>query len=206
MNKLRFISNMLVTAQILLIAGASVACWFTVTLEDGVFVPVSDPHLRITSKHVKDTLYQSLFDVRPPVKGDPVLTTIERAEISMRVDNSLKAVIMAKIVLVAGWILLVLELFRRIIRSVEGQSSFSAQNIRRVKLAGLFIMLLPVFDWVLREGSVLWIESRLKFEGLRLVSVADYGILTAIFGLLIIVLGVAFDQAQKLQEENELTI
>lgn len=206
MKKLKLIRDGLFLAKVLLFAGLLFVAYNLTTLPDGVFHPISDPCLHITSKELRNTMYDALFQSRPPVIGDPVITSISRIEMSMRVDSSLKIAFVVLALLAFGYIFWVLEVFRRIVKSVEEMSSFSRANITRVKLAGLLIMLAPVYEWLVRKGFVLWIESRLTFEGMSLKTNSDYGISIFIVGLLIIVLGVAFEQAQKLQEEHELTI
>jgi hypothetical protein len=206
MKKLKLIRDFILVAKVGLFVGLVVIAFFLVTTKNGVFVPVSDPHLHITSEQVKNTLYDALFQSRPPVKGEPVLTSISTADLSLKVDGSFKALVAVIFVLGTAYIFWGLELFKRIIKSVEDDNSFSIGNIGRVKLAGALVMLAPVFEWVLRMGFMAWINSKLTFEGMTLTSDADYGISISIVGLLIIVLGIAFEQAQKLQEEHELTI
>ena len=83
---------------------------------------------------------------------------------------------------------------------------FNLSSSKRVKLIGTLVVLAPLGEWILNVFFSFWIDNRFHFEGMILETDANLGWPVFILGLLIVVLGVAFEQGQKIQEENELTI
>lgn len=203
MKKLQLIKNFLLIAEFLMVAGLVLAVYFIGSMKNDTFSPIGEPNLEITSREVSDSMYSL---IPRPDSEEPIILHAKYVDFSLQMTPKLKAIIISMVILGVAYVVIILEIFQRIVRDVKEQKPFNLKNIGRVKIIGLLITLAPVFEYGLRKAFMFWIESKFTFNQMKLVSEADHGWSVFIIGLLIIVLGVAFEQAQKMQEENELTV
>lgn len=89
---------------------------------------------------------------------------------------------------------------------MRDQVPFNLKNIKRVKLICFLVASAVVAEWLFEIVLHLWLESKYEFEGLKLISKSTLGWPVLILSMVIIVLGIALEQGQKIQEENELTV
>ena len=203
MKKLQIIKNFLLIAEFLMVAGLAIVVYIIGGIENHVFSSIGQPNLEITDREVS----KSMFSLIPqPDSEEPIILEAKYVDFSLQATPQLKAIIIGMAVLVVAYVVIILEIFQRIVRDVKEQKPFNMKNIRRVKIIGILITAAPIFEYGLRKGFMAWIESKFTFNQMELVSEADHGWSVFIIGLLIVVLGVAFEQAQKMQEENELTV
>ena len=202
MKKLNIIKNFILIAQFLLIAGVCLGGGFILSRNADVFMPIGEPSLKITSKEVQD----QVLPLIPKPSGDPIVLTVSTVDFSMQATIGLRLFIVAMAVLAVGYFVLILEIFKRIVKDVRENVPFTVQNISRVKTIGLLVTLSPVLEFLLRRAFMFWINSKFVFNGMVLTSEGKFGWSFFVLGLLVIVLGVAFKQGRKMQEENELTV
>jgi len=201
MNKLQVIELIVNCSIWLLVLGALGASVFIAVLPDGKFVDIEQPHWEITSDALQSELRPTL-----PESENPIKLTVEVLEMQLPLQASLKALTIAMIITVSALMVWILVMIRRIIRDVRKEDAFNTESIRSLKLIGLLVVLGPVVEWVLHGVFTSWVSSRYHFEGMKLETDSNLGWPVFMLGLLIVVLGVAFGQGHKLQEENELTV
>ncbi len=202
MKKIKIIGVLIAITEFQIAAGIIFAVVFILSMDDGTYMFIGEPYLKVTSKE----LQSAVIPLLPVPTGEPLLMNVDTVDISLRVDSYLKGAIILLVLVYSAYAVSVLEVFRRVVRSVKKNSPFQMENIKRVKLAGLLIAVAPLFEYILRRGFMFWLNTKFEFEGMRLVSESYHGSSVFILGLLIIVMGVAFEQGQKIQEDNELTI
>jgi len=202
MKKIKIIGVLIAITEFQIAAAIIFAVVFILSMDDGAYMFIGEPYLKVTSKELQSAISPLL----PVPTGEPLLMNVDTVDISLRVDSYLKGAIILLVLVYSAYAVSVLEVFRRIVRSVKRNSPFHIENIKRVKLAGLLIAVAPLFEYILRRGFTFWLNTKFEFEGMRLVSESYHGSSVFIIGLLIIVMGVAFEQGQKIQEDNELTI
>lgn len=201
MRKLRLIRTIVNASMVLLALGVVFVIVFFIFLPEGKFIDIEQPHWEITSKTLQEELRASL-----PVPDEPVLLTVEVLEMQLPVHLPLRIIIISIMCGVSVYLLWILRLIQQIIHSVGSGAAFSADNIKRVKAIGTLVVLAPVGEWLVGGLFTFWVRGQLSMNGLRLVNDDGLGWPVFMLGLLIVVLGMAFEQAQKIQEENELTI
>ena len=201
MKTLKLIKFIIGLAGILLIVGVVIAIIVFVTLPEDKYVNIGEPHLEIKS----ESLSQQLASVLPDSKNQ-VMLEVKSLEMQMPLFLSLRIIIISFVIMVAVYAAFLLETFRKIIEDVEINKPFTVKNIQRVKRIGILITFAPIFEWLLHLSFSIWLKDRLQFDELKLVVESNLGWPVFLLGLLIIVLGLAFEQGNKMQEENELTI
>ncbi len=201
MNNLKIINGVTVFVEVIVVFALAVAITLVVLLPNGQYIDLEQPHWEIKSKDLKETLRRHL-----PTPEPPILLSPETVEMSFPISNRMKWAVGITFLFIAAFLTYFFEVFRKIIRDVEAKTAFSSENIRRVKLIGFLVTIGTVMEWCLELGFVFWVDFTYHFEGLELISKSTFGWPVLLLGLLIIVLGVAFEQGRKMQEENELTV
>tara|TARA_R110000737_G_scaffold211897_1_gene229412 strand:- start:4571 stop:5176 length:606 start_codon:yes stop_codon:yes gene_type:complete len=201
MNKLRIIRIIIKASMGLLILGMVFVTIFFASMKEGVFIEIEQPHWVIRSDSLQEVLRSQL-----PVPDKPMLLSVETLEMMLPVHLNLRLIVIAMMFMVSGYMLWILWLIATIIHDVMKGTPFNLSSSKRVKLIGTLVVLAPLGEWTLNVFFSFWIDNRFHFEGMILETDANLGWPVFILGLLIVVLGVAFEQGQKIQEENELTI
>ncbi len=171
------------------------------TTPKGAFLDVTEPHWEITSENLKEDIRSLL-----PASDEPIILHPDNINMSLQTDAGFRIMNIALMLIVAGYMILILQIFKNIVKDVRNRIPFNCNNIKRVNRIGLLVTVAPLVEWTLHTIMSLWINSRFQFDSLKLESNLALGWPVLILGLLIIVLGVAFEQGEKIQEESELTI
>lgn len=202
MKKLNIAQGVITFLILSLWLGVAVGTLGLVTKKEGTFYEILEPHLEVKDEAIQEKLREALTANIP----DPIQIRVESMRISKPLDVRMKISVMAMVIITTSYITYVLNLFKNVIQDVRASNSFSLENIQRVKLLGLLITLQPPVDWVVGKMIVWWYRSQYQFEGVDVVLNQPFGLWIFLLGLMILVLGVAVEQGQKIQQENELTI
>jgi len=201
MNRLKIIYHIVLIAELLMIVTVSVLIVVVALLPEGKYIDIEQPYWEVTSRSVRE----SILPLLPPAVA-PMAFSAEGIQMSLPATLKLKVTIIASALLVSAYMTYLLELFKEIVNDVMADIPFTLRNTRRVKLIGALVTAAPLAEWLVHSGFSLWLENRYQYEGLQLVAKANLGWPVFILGLMIVVLGVAFEQGQKIQEDNQLTI
>ncbi len=104
--------------------------------------------------------------------------------------------------------LIVAFLLRKIVRSARDGNPFTFDNVRRVRLIGILIMLYgPLLSLVYYFVSLSYLEY-LRIPGAEVSAGFNFGmtINMLLLGLLVLVLAQVFDTGVRLQTDNDLTV
>jgi Protein of unknown function (DUF2975) len=99
-------------------------------------------------------------------------------------------------------------ILRKIVRTARGGKPFTFDNVRRIRLIGIFIMLYcPLLSVVYYLVSLSYLEY-LYIPGVEISAGFDFGasIISLLLGLLVLVLAQVFDMGVRLQTDNDLTV
>lgn len=201
MKTVKIIKAIIDGAGILIIVLVSLGIVGFVTLPEGYSSGISEPYWEITSAELREELNSLL-----PQTDDPLTLEITSAQMNIPINLGIRVFMIAFILILGAYMAYILEVFRQIIKDVRNNSPFNIKNIRRVKRIGILITTAPIIEWALLTLLSVWFDSRYQFEGLKLAANNNLGWPVLILGLLIIVLGMAFEQGKKMQDENEMTI
>ena len=201
MNKLNIIKGVLVFAEIVIAVAVSIGIVFLIVLPDGKYVDLEQPHWEISTQALKQDMQQHL-----PQPEQPVRLAAETVEMSFPLTLNLRIFLIAALILFSAFITYILEVIKKIIKDVKDGVPFNLKNTKRVKQIGLLVTVAVMAEWVFETIASLWLESMYEFEGLKLISKSSLGWPVLVLSLVIIVLGIALEQGQKIQEENELTV
>ncbi len=138
------------------------------------------------------------------------IVTLTRPEAAARAFASLKWPFAVSLLCTGAATLAILELFRRMLQSVENQEVFSSANIRNVYMIGYLL----VAATLMKLLAAVWMVVRMADFVAQNVSAGNMAIgssteggpygLTA--GVIVLVLAEVFRQGLALKEENQLTI
>jgi len=201
MKTLKIIKAAIEGAGMLIIVLVSIGIVGFVTLPEGYSSGISEPHLEITSGELRQELNALL-----PQSDDLFKLEITSAQINTPVNLGIRIFMIAFILVLGSYMAYILEIFRKIIKDVRSKNPFNIKNIQRVKRIGILVTISPFVEWTLLTLLSVWFDSKYQFEGFKLAANSNLGWPVLILGLLIIVLGIAFEQGKKIQEENALTI
>lgn len=202
MKKLNIAQGVITFIILSLWLGVAVGTLGLVTRKEGKLYEINQPHLEVRDEAVQERLRATLTASIP----NPFQIRVESMRISKPLDMRMKVSVMVMVIITTSYITYVLHLFKNIIQDVRRSNSFSLENTQRVKLLGLLITLQPPADWIVGKVIVWWYRSQYQFEGVDVVLNQPFGLWIFLLGLMILVLGVAVEQGQKIQQENELTI
>ena len=201
MNRLNVIKGVLVFAEIVIAVAVSIGIVFLLVIPDGKYVDLEQPHWEISAQALKQDLQQHL-----PQPEQPARLAAETVEMSFPLTLNLRIFLVAALLLFSAFFTYILELIKKIIGDVRDQVPFNLKNIKRVKQIGFLVASAVVAEWLFEIILHLWLESKYEFEGLKLISKSTLGWPVLVLSMVIIVLGIALEQGQKIQEENELTV
>jgi len=102
--------------------------------------------------------------------------------------------------------LLILDMMRRMIKSVEKGDPFIIKNVMRINILGTVFMLVPLSARVMFYGLDQWIKSNIEFTGLELQKSSISELPWYLGGFLLLAIGRVFLEGIKLKEEQSLTI
>lgn len=203
MYKLQLIRSFLLIVEFLVIAYTTFRVYLMYDIPEGVFFPVHEVRLSIASREATNAMYPF---IPKPGGNEPVILESTGVEMSMETTTEFRLVYSGMVILMGAYLILLLEITKRVVRDVKEQSPFNSKNIFRVKLLGSLIAVAPGLEYLARLGLKGWIRSKFEFHDMVLHSEAHTGWVLFTVGLTVLVIGIAFNQGQKLQEENELTI
>jgi hypothetical protein len=201
MKTIKIIKSIVGLTAILIIVGVVSAMAVFLTLPEGKHIAIGEPQLEITS----ESLITNTERILPKKHGQAIIK-VNKLDMSIPVHLSLRMIVICIALIVAIYAGLILEIIRKIIGDIEHNSPFNIKNISRVKRIGILVCFAPIFEWFLHVIFSSWLSGYLAIDGVRLVFESGLGWPVFLLGLIITVLGIAFEQGRKLQEENELTI
>jgi amino acid transporter len=201
MKKIKIIKSIVGLTAILIIVGVVSAMAVFLTLPEGKHIAIGEPQLEITS----ESLITNIERILPKKHGQAVIK-VNKLDMSIPVHLSLRMIVICIALIVAIYAGLILDIIRKIIGDIEHNSPFNIKNISRVKRIGILVCFAPIFEWFLHVIFSFWLSGYLAIDGVKLVFESGLGWPVFLLGLIITVLGIAFEQGRKLQEENELTI
>lgn len=201
MNRLKVIQGVLVFAEIVIAVAVSISIIVLIVLPDRKYVDLEQPHWEISSQALKQDMLQHL-----PQPEQPVRLAAETVEMSFPLTLNLRISLVAALLLFSAFFTYILELIKKIIKDVKDGVPFNLKNTKRVKQIGLLVTVAVMAEWVFETIASLWLASMYEFEGLKLISKSSLGWPVLVLSMVIIVLGIALEQGQKIQEENELTV
>jgi hypothetical protein len=201
MKTIKIIKSIVGLTAILMIVGVVSAMAVFLTLPEGKHIAIGEPQLEITS----ESLITNTERILPKKHGQAIIK-VNKLDMSIPVHLSLRMIVICIALIVAIYAGLILEIIRKIIGDIEHNSPFNIKNISRVKRIGILVCFAPIFEWFLHVIFSSWLSGYLAIDGVRLVFESGLGWPVFLLGLIITVLGIAFEQGRKLQEENELTI
>jgi hypothetical protein len=201
MKTIKIIKSIVGLTAILMIVGVVSAMAVFLTLPEGKYIAIGEPQLEITS----ESLITNTERILPKKHGQAIIK-VNKLDMSIPVHLSLRMIVICIALIVAIYAGLILEIIRKIIGDIEHNSPFNIKNISRVKRIGILVCFAPIFEWFLHVIFSSWLSGYLAIDGVRLVFESGLGWPVFLLGLIITVLGIAFEQGRKLQEENELTI
>jgi hypothetical protein len=202
MKKLNIAQGVITFLMLSLWLGVAVGTVSLVTMKEGRYYEMSEPHLRVKSDELQKSLGETLANSIP----ESFRIRVDTMKLSQPIDGGLKVLLLSIVYLSVGYLTYVLFVFKSIINDVRRSNSFNRDNIQRVKLLGLLIVIAPFANWLVAKAMVWWLEYNYLFDGLKVVSDSSFDFTVFLMGLIIMVLGVAFEQGQEIQQENELTI
>jgi|GEM_PF-1372795 len=209
MKSLKVIDGLVVLAGGLLFLVALLFIIIVATTPQDTFLDVGSPQWKITADNIENNLERTLHEsLKPqlPVSEEPVLLKVDQLSMSLPMKLSIKIFLIGLILIVAIYIMYIIRVIRKIISDVKKNSPFNMDNTKRVKRIGLLVTVAPLIEWVSMWFYSVWMSNIYHFEGIELDTKPSLGWPVLVLGLLIMALGVAFEQGQKIQEENQLTI
>ena len=99
-----------------------------------------------------------------------------------------------------------LEQLRRMIRSAYHHTPFVRSNVRRFYIIGGIALMVPITKFISRSIMFIFLSENYEFIGAKLDTAFHYDSDWLLIGILLITLGIIFEQGIKLQEEQDLTI
>ena len=105
-----------------------------------------------------------------------------------------------------GFIIWILLLLRKLVRSVEKSDPFNIKNGNRLLWIGLSILIIAVFDFFHDILLNIFITPRLSFDSIIPESSIHFNLSLVLVAMVIIVIGEAFRIGAEMKEEQELTV
>ena len=201
MKKLKMIERLIILAELLVLIGVIMVIIVMVVKPEGSYIDIQKPHWVITSGNLQDKVSDLL-----PESDKPILLTADVLKMQVPVDLKTRFIMIILILIIGIYMAYLLRLIQKIICDVRKKTPFNIKNTIRLKRIGMLVTIAPLFEWILLSILSLWLSQKYHFDGLQLESNSSLGWPVFILGLLIVTLGIAFEQGQKIQEENQLTI
>lgn len=209
MKSLKLIQITIDTMGILMIVGIAIVIVVFVTLPEDVYIAIGNPSWKITSEKLDKFANEEISKKIGPNNLDTssgMVFTVENLQMSLPIHLGLRIIIVTMALLVAFYIGYILWIMQEIIKDIRKKTPFNAKNTKRVKMIGILVTIAPMVEWLLQAVFSIWVNGQYNFDGLKLVNNSNLGLPVLFLGLLIMAVGVAFEQGNKIQEENELTI
>jgi hypothetical protein len=105
-----------------------------------------------------------------------------------------------------GFIIWILLLLRKLVRSVEKGEPFNIKNGNRLLWIGLSIFIITVFDFFHDILLNIFITPRLSFDSIIPESSIHFNLSLLLVAMVIIVIGEAFRIGAEMKEEQEFTV
>ena len=105
-----------------------------------------------------------------------------------------------------GFIIWILLLLRKLVRSVEKSDPFNIKNGNRLLWIGLSILIIAIFDFFHDILLNIFITPRLSFDSIIPESSIHFNLSLLLVAMVIIVIGEAFRIGAEMKEEQELTV
>ena len=201
MKKLKLIEGLIGLAGMLVIIGVIMFIIVTVVKPEGSYMDMKEPHWEINSESLQKKMRSLL-----PESEKQVLLTVDVLRMDLPVHLNTRVIMIAMMIVIGAYIAYILRIIHKIICDVRRKAPFNLENTKRVKRIGFLVTMAPLLEWLLLWILSIWISKNYQFDGLKLEMDPSLGWPVFVLGLLIVTLGVAFEQGQKIQEENQLTI
>jgi hypothetical protein len=202
MRKLNIIQGVITMITLLFWLGTAVSVVSLVTAKDGKPYGIYSLRLVVKDEGLQDKLKEALTANLP----EPIQVNAPEMRMSKPLDLELRLAVAGLIIVGTAYITTLLVLFKNIIQDIRVSNSFNLRNIQRVKLLGLLVLLDIPISWLVSKFFLWRFQQLYSFEGMEIQTENLHVPWTLLLGFMIVVLGVAFEQAQKIQQENELTI
>lgn len=202
MRKLNIIQGVITMITLLFWLGTAVSVVNLVTAKDGKPYGIYSLRLVVKDEGLQDKLKEALTANLP----EPIQVNAPEMRMSKPLDLELRLAVAGLIIVGTAYITALLVLFKNIIQDIRVSNSFNLRNIQRVKLLGLLVLLDIPISWLVSKFFLWRFQQLYSFEGMEIQTENLHVPWTLLLGFMIVVLGVAFEQAQKIQQENELTI
>ncbi len=200
MNKLKLILVMVKVFKWLTLGGALLATIFFLLLPDGKMIEVGEPFWLVNNEEISNQIISIL----------PQHENIEYYDIQSRMKAplnwSLKSLLVFFVAVVSSYFIILLHIAQRVIVNIRVGQPFTLHNIKTIKTLGILVALSMFGEKILSKIGDWWFSSNYSIEGMSLVTETHLGWHIVIVGALIFALGAAFEQGQKLKEEQDLTI
>jgi hypothetical protein len=134
-------------------------------------------------------------------------------------DQSVKGFMMFKRVTQFAYVFLIFYTLRKFVLSLKSKEAFTIQNIRRLRILGLLLLLIEPLSWAVRYFSKMWMHEYFLLQtvdhstaygiGYKLGFALGSGdfVWNWIFaGLLVLVIAEVFKHGLHLKQENDLTV
>ena len=105
-----------------------------------------------------------------------------------------------------GFVIWLLLLLRKLVRSVEKSDPFNIKNGNRLLWIGLSILIIAIFDFFHDILLNIFITPRLSFDSIVPESSIHFNLSLLLVAMVIIVIGEAFRIGAEMKEEQELTV
>lgn len=191
--------------------GGIVAIVIITMLPNGTFIDIGDPYYKV-EEHGKSTTSSEIDNavgeiLSPGMRNeDPIVLQVKSIDLSTEINYSWKTLIVVFIIMTAAFFVIILHSMQRIIKDIKNGKPFSIKNIQRLRTIGLLVMIAPIVEWLMSMIMILWFSSLDTVDGLKLEFTSELGWMVFILGLIIYTLGFAFEEGNKIVEEQELTI
>lgn len=201
MNKLSIISKLVTSIKVLVIAGGLfVIAFFSLMLPGDQMVAIGNPVWEVTDE-TSEEMIRSTLPLSDPLKIEKLYV-----DAKIPVTTGFRFAIICLMLAFTTYLLTGLWIIEKILHEVRAQRPFTVANATRIRFLGVLIALVPVLSGLASSLFTYWLRTTYDFGSLRSHEEDGAGLVFFLIGLLIYVLGVAFAQGVKLQEESELTI
>lgn len=129
-----------------------------------------------------------------------------RLRFTPRIDTSYKAILIAIFLISGAYFFILLHVSETVINNIRNRHTFNRENIKRIKILGILIALFSIEAKAIFFINKWWLNANYHPKSLEIIDELPFMWHSLIFGAIIFVLGIAFEQGLKLQEENDFTI
>mgnify|MGYP001385731323 FL=1 len=200
MNKLKIISSILIFLKWAGIIIGGLALVIILFIKDEPII-VESPVVSITDEKLQDQLDQMLTTT------NGIHLSVGGIDTEMPISWQLRWLKVFAIITVFVYLLWILQAILNIVQDVSDKNVFRYLNIIRLKRVAWLLILAPLFSGILELIFLLVIDHTYTLpEGFTYQWSGDIDFTLLVIGFLLYAITVAFGEALKMKEEQELTI